>query len=59
MASDAQIRAQNKWLAKNYTEIRFKVKNEEAEKIKERAAEKGMSLRAYMLKLIDADMKEE
>lgn len=59
MASDAQIKAQNKWLAKNYTEIRFKVKNEEAEKIKARATEKRMSLRAYMLKLIEDDMKEE
>ena len=58
MASDAQIRAQNKWLAKNYTEIRFKVKNEEAEKIKARAAEKGMSLRAYMIMLVEQDMNK-
>jgi predicted DNA binding CopG/RHH family protein len=58
MASEAQIKAQNKWLAKNYTEVRFKVKNEEAERIKARAAEKGMSLRAYMIELVERDMKE-
>lgn len=55
MASEAQIKAQNKWLAKNYTELRFRVKNEEAEEIKARAAAKGMSLRAYFLDLIEKD----
>ena len=53
--SEAQKRATMKHLAENYTELRFRVKKEEAKEIKARAEAKGMSLRAYLLDLIEKD----
>lgn len=53
--SEAQKRATMKHLAENYTELRFRVKKAEAEEIKTRAASKGMSLRAYLIDLIEKD----
>lgn len=56
--SEAQKRATTKHLQDKYTELRFRVKKEEAERIKERAAELGMSFRAYMLMLIKEDTEK-
>lgn len=56
--SEAQKRATMKHLQENYTELRFRVKKDEAEKIKARAEELGISFRGYMLKLIQEDMNK-
>lgn len=56
-ASEAQKRATTKYIKANLQEIRFRVKFEQAARIKQRAQEKGLSLRAYLLDLIEKDMQ--
>ena len=56
--SEAQKRATKKHLQENYTELRFRVRKNEAIAIKERAKAQGLSFRAYMLKLIQGDINK-
>ncbi len=54
--TEAQKRATAKHLKEHYKELRFRVKKEQAAKIEDFAASKGLSLRAYLLGLIEQDM---
>ena len=54
--SEAQKRATQKYISANLQELRFRVKIQDAEKIKAHAASKGLSLRAYLIHLIESDM---
>lgn len=56
MSSEAQRRATAKYIKDNLQELRFRVKTEQAEQIKAYAESKGLSLRAYLLALIEHDM---
>ena len=56
--SEAQKRATAKHLKAYYKELRFRVKKEQADKIEQRAISLGLSFRAYVLGLIEKDMKE-
>lgn len=56
--SDAQKKASIKYMRENLQELRFRVKTEQAEQIKAYAESKGLSLRAYLLALIEHDMAE-
>ena len=53
----AETRAKNKYNAKAYDQIPLRVKAGEKEKIQEHAQKKGLSLNAYIVGLIEADMK--
>ena len=57
-ASEAQKRATAKYIKENLQEIRFGVKLEQADQVKKRAQEKGLSVRAYLLDLIQQDMQD-
>ena len=57
-ASEAQKRATAKYIKENLQEIRFRVKFEQADQIKKRAQENGLSVRAYLLDLIQQDMQD-
>ena len=57
-ASEAQKRATAKHLKAYYKELRFRVKKEQADRIEQRAVSLGLSFRAYVLGLIEKDMKE-
>ena len=56
--SEAQKRATQKYMKENLKEIRFRVKKEQAEAIEQFAQSKGLSLRAYLLELIEKDMNK-
>ena len=56
--TEAQKRATMKYMKEKLHEIRFRVPKEQAEKIKLHAEEKGLSVRAYILGLIENDMKK-
>lgn len=51
--------AKNRWNAKSYDQIKIIVKKGEREKIKEYANSKGMSLNAYINKLIAENMEQD
>lgn len=55
----AETRAKNKYNAKAYDQIPLRVKTGEKEKIQAHAQKKGMSLNAYIVDLIERDMKTE
>lgn len=55
--SEAQKRATTKYIKENLQEIRFRVKNEQAEQIRQYASSQGKSVRAYIVDLIEQDMK--
>ena len=55
----AETKAKNKYNAKAYDQIPLRVKAGEKEKIKAHAQQKGMSLNAYIVDLIEKDMKAE
>lgn len=54
--TDAQKRANQKYNAKAYDQIKVLVKKGERKKIRKFAEAKGMSLNAYIKKLIEQDM---
>lgn len=54
--TDAQKRANQKYNAKAYDQIKVLVKKGEREKIKKFAETKGMSLNSYIKNLIEQDM---
>lgn len=57
MQSKAHIKATNKWLGENRDRITFIAEKGRKAEIKTHAELLGMSLNAYINKLIDDDMK--
>lgn len=55
--SDAQKRASTKYL-KSLSSISIRVKPEFADQVRQRAQKKGLSMRAYLLDLIQQDMQD-
>ncbi len=55
--SEARRRANDKWDKANMSILSCKVKNEYAERVKEIASAKGLSVNAYIKALIDKDMQ--
>ena len=53
-----QTAAKNKWNAKTYDQLRVNVKKGERDKIKAHAESLGLSLNAYINKLIEEDMNK-
>ena len=53
-----QTAAKNKWNAKTYDQLRVNVKKGERDKIKAHAESLGLSLNAYIIKLIEEDMSK-
>lgn len=51
--------SKNKWNAQNYDQLRVVVKKGKKEEYKAYAQSKGMSLNAYIIGLIEADIKKE
>ena len=49
----------NKWNAQNYDQLRVVVKKGKKDEYKAYAQSKGMSLNAYIIGLIEADIKKE
>lgn len=58
-SSQNKIDYNNKYTKENYTQLMFRVKKDSADKIKEHAKSKGMSLNGYINSLIAADIGEE
>lgn len=56
--SESRKRANEKYNAKAYDQVKIIVKKGEREKIKAHAESKGMSLNGYINALIDADMQK-
>lgn len=56
--SESRKRANEKYNAKAYDQVKIIVKKGEREQIKEHAASKGLSLNGYINALIDADMQK-
>ncbi len=56
--SEARKRANEKYNAKTYDQIKVIVKKGQREVIKAHAESKGMSLNGYINKLIEQDMKQ-
>lgn len=57
--TEAQKAATIKYMKENLEEIRFRVKKETKERYKAQAAKKNMSLRAYIINLIEKDIEEK
>lgn len=55
----AQQRAVGKYEKENYDKVLLRLPKGNREKIKARAQQKGMSLNAYIVDLIEKDMKTE
>lgn len=51
--------SKNKWNAQNYDQLRVVVKKGKKAEYKAHAQSKGMSLNAYIIGLIEADIKKE
>ncbi|RGX51158.1 antitoxin [Anaerotruncus sp. AF02-27] len=56
---NAATRAKNKYASKAYDRIALQVKKGNRDKIKAHAESLGLSLNAYINKLIDEDMNKE
>lgn len=59
MLTEAQKKANQKYCAKAYDQIKLLVPKGKREKIKAAAAANGLSLNAYIISLIEADIKKE
>lgn len=57
LVSEARTRANNKYLSQK-DDVIFRVKKGRRAEIKSRAKALGMSLNAYLVKLIDRDMSD-
>ena len=51
--------SKNKWNAQNYDQLRVVVRKGKKDEYKLYAQSKGMSLNAYIISLIEADIKKE
>lgn len=56
--TEAQKRATMKYREKNYARINLDLKREKKEQYRAQAAKRGLSLNAYIVQLIEKDMKE-
>lgn len=59
MLTEAQKKANQKYCAKAYDQIKLLVPKGKREEIKAVATAKGLSLNAYIISLIEADIKKE
>ena len=59
MGGKTSAASKNKWNEKTYDRINLVVRKGQKEQIQEYAKEKGMSLNAYIVGLIEKDMGEE
>ena len=57
MMAKASTRAQNKYNQKTYTQLNFRLKKDEAEKLKKYCQEHGTSVNGYITRLIREDME--
>lgn len=57
--SEAQKNATLKYREKAYSRITLDIKKENKDRYRAQAEKRGMSLQAYIISLIEADMKEE
>lgn len=57
--SEAQKRATSKYESRNYDKILIRLKKGQRERYKRRAEEKGYSLNAYIIHLIEKDINDE
>lgn len=55
--NESAKKATMKYMAENLEKIEFRVKKGKKEEYRKRAEEKGMSLRAYIIELIEKDME--
>lgn len=53
--TDNQNKATQKYIKENLEQISFRVKKGKKDEYKEKAASKGLSLTAYIMKLIEED----
>lgn len=51
--------SKNKWNAQNYDQLRVVVRKGKKDEYKAHAQAKGLSLNAYIIGLIEADIKKE
>ena len=51
--------SKNKWNAQNYDQLRVVVKKGKKDEYKLHAQAKGLSLNAYIISLVEADIKKE
>ena len=56
--TEAQKRATMKYREKNYARINLDLKREKKEQYRAQAEKRGLSLNAYIISLIEKDMKE-
>lgn len=56
--TEAQKRATMKYREKNYARINLDLKREKKEQYRAQAEKRGLSLNAYIIQLIEKDMKE-
>lgn len=54
--NESAKKATMKYMAENLEEIRFRVRKGKKDEYQKRAEQKGMSLRAYIIDLIEKDM---
>lgn len=59
MLTEAQKKANQKYCAKAYDQIKLLVPKGKREEIKAAAAAKGLSLNAYIIGLVETDIKKE
>ena len=59
MVSKAQQKAVNKYVKQNYDRVNVTMPKGKKEEYKAYAQSKGMSLNAYIISLIEADIKKE
>lgn len=57
--SEARRRANDKYIAKAYDDVKLRVYKGQREQIAEYARKKGLSLNAYVMGLISADMGDK
>lgn len=57
--TDAQRRANNKYISKNMTVLGCKVRKDYADRVRKKAKDKGTSVNAILKKALDDFMEEE
>ena len=58
-SSQSKIDYNNKYTKENYTQIMFRVKKDNADKLKEYVKSKGISLNSYSTQLREEDMNKQ
>lgn len=57
--NESQKRATAKYMKANLEEIKIRVKKGRKAELKKQAAKRGLSLQAYIISLIEADMQKD